>query len=419
MTILQKVILSLMLVSGITVKGQTYFWTEDFSSSTCLTGCTLPYTGTNGTWIWAANGANGTKANTWYISDAEEGLGRGLCGTSGADPSLHIGNVKGSPLSSFFCPNGDCGAAYDAGFGTGKVVTNAMAQSPVINCTGESTITLSFNYIMDGQNGKDYGSVWYNTGSGWALLVNMTKSGNCTNGQGHWTHYSVAMPASANNNASVQIGFNWTNNDDGAGTDPSFAIDSIQLSVPVILPIQLLSFNATYDDNENVVNLDWATATETNNGFFTIERTTNGEEYSRVTTVKGAGNSSVTRQYFATDAYPNEGQSYYRLKQTDYDGHFTYSAPVAVNVENTNVLKIYPNPAGNWLNLSWYSFTTGTSVISICDNTGRILMTPYKESTLSQNNTHSFSIASLSPGLYFIRLEDPDGKLIIGKFVKQ
>jgi len=93
---------------------------------------------------------------------------------------------------------------------------------------------MSFYYIEDGDGTNDDGTVWYYDGTTWALLVNTPKTptGACSP-QGQWTHYSIALPASANNNPNVKIGFNWTDNDDGVGTDPSFAIDSVSLSVPV------------------------------------------------------------------------------------------------------------------------------------------------------------------------------------------
>src|SRR5690606_22643499 len=140
-------------------------------------------------------------------------------------------------ITSVFNPTG--GAAYDAGGLCGILYcpqTNRRAQSPVINCTGRSNITLSFNYIEFGEGTNDNATLWYYDGSTWAQIADMPKT-NCCGGacngfrQGQWTNYTIMLPASANNNANVQIGFKWQNNDDGVGTDPSFAVDDIALSV--------------------------------------------------------------------------------------------------------------------------------------------------------------------------------------------
>lgn len=416
LTIYCKILLLALILKAPIVKGQTYFWTEDFSTSVCTKGCLLPYAGINGTWTWVSTGTNGSKANTWYISYEEEGMGRTQCGTSGADPSLHVGNVSGSPAAFLFCPGGDCGASYDASAGTDQ--TNAMATSPVINCTGYSTITLSFNYIMNGQTSKDYATVWYNTGSGWTLLASPAKSGTCLSGQGKWKHYTVAMLASANNNPSVQIGFNWTNNLDGIGNDPSFAVDSIQLSVPVILPIELLSFNASYNNTNDRVEVKWGTATETNNALFTIQRSTDGETYTAISTVKGAGNSSEAKYYSAIDSKLFGGTVYYKLMQTDYDGNFSYSQVVPVNEDGSVHLKVFPDPATTNITLSYYAYVAGeTADIAIYDCTGRFVKQEDFSVTNKGANTHVTGISSLAKGIYLLKLTI-QGKAFFAKFVK-
>ena len=71
--------------------------------------------------------------------------------------------------------------------------------------------------------------------------------------------------------------------------------------------------------------LEWVTATEINNDFFTLERSQDGKSFEEIGKVKGAGNSSQILNYNFTDEHPNSGVSYYRLKQTDYDGQYAYS----------------------------------------------------------------------------------------------
>jgi gliding motility-associated-like protein len=212
------------------------FWTEDFTSP-CASLCQLPFTSPNGTWTWVSTGTNGAAANTWFVSLAEGGFGRGVCGApgTGTEASLHVGNVSNSPAAFIFCPTGDCGAACDYSPCCPDVTANARATSPIINCTGKTNITLSFNYLEKGLPGVDFASVWYYNGAVWAALVTPPTTALCGS-QGKWTYYSVALPASANNNANVQIGFNWQNTAGNSGADPSFAVDSVSLSVPIANP---------------------------------------------------------------------------------------------------------------------------------------------------------------------------------------
>ncbi|MCB0397222.1 MAG: T9SS type A sorting domain-containing protein [Flavobacteriales bacterium] len=115
-----------------------------------------------------------------------------------------------------------------------------------------------------------------------------------------------------------------------------------------VLPVELIEFDARL--NEMVVDLKWITATEINNDFFTIERSRDGIHFERLDTVKASGNSSTLRVYQLTDPKPYQGISYYRLRQTDYDGHSKQFDPVAIYVTNPSdlvddsQLNIFPNP---------------------------------------------------------------------------
>lgn len=206
------------------------FYTETFDGTTCAagSGCDpslVLWTTTNVT-------ANGATANKFYVSDTESGMAANQCGTAGQnDQSLHVGNVPGSTFS-LICPSGDCGAAYDAS--SAAEITDKRCESPTISCAGQSNITCAFNYIENGQGALDDASLWYFDGATWTLLDPLAKTPtNCGGGQGRWTAFSIALPASANNNPNVKIGFRWINNGDGAGSDPSFAVDDITLSASV------------------------------------------------------------------------------------------------------------------------------------------------------------------------------------------
>jgi gliding motility-associated-like protein len=223
-------LLSLLLSTFSFNSNAQVFYTETFDGTTCAagSGCDPSLIG----WSVTIIGAQGATPNTWYVSDQESGMPAGQCGAAGAgDQSLHVGNVAGSTCS-FFCPAGDCGAAYDACGPT--EVTNKRAQSPVINCTGQSNITVSFNYIEGGQGTQDDCVFEYsdNGGTTWTQVNALAKTavvGAC-GGQGFWTNISFTLPAAANNNPNVRIGFRWQNDGDGNGSDPSFAVDDITLS---------------------------------------------------------------------------------------------------------------------------------------------------------------------------------------------
>lgn len=111
------------------------------------------------------------------------------------------------------------------------------------------------------------------------------------------------------------------------------------------LPIELVSFDATYLA-QHIVKLEWQTASEINNDYFTIERIKDGPTWEEVIRIDGAGNSNNPLNYTAYDESPYLGTTFYRLKQTDYDGQFSYSEIESVTIDEIDDLPIYvfPNP---------------------------------------------------------------------------
>jgi hypothetical protein len=109
------------------------------------------------------------------------------------------------------------------------------------------------------------------------------------------------------------------------------------------LPIQLLCFDAKPENNS--VKLNWTTATETNNDFFTIERSKDLNGFEELINIKGAGNSNQLINYSAVDAIPYHGVSYYRLKQTDFNGAYKYSDAVDVLFKKEIAFSVFPNPS--------------------------------------------------------------------------
>lgn len=111
----------------------------------------------------------------------------------------------------------------------------------------------------------------------------------------------------------------------------------------LVLPVQLISFKAAQEDAK--VNLEWVTASENNNRHFIVERSANGNTaWNVVDSIAGSGKSNTLRYYQATDTKPLP-VNFYRLRQTDNDGHETFSGIVSVRADEANRgLLLYPNP---------------------------------------------------------------------------
>ena len=170
------------------------------------------------------------------------------------------------------------------------------------------------------------------------------------------------------------------------------------------LPIELVSFSSQCTNNSVVLN--WATATEINNNFFTIERSADGEEFTQIATLKGAGNSNSLLNYSTVDENPIYGTSYYRLKQTDYNGSSVIYSNIVVNYSGSpSICNVFPNPnAGNEINFSFIATNTGDNFhVYISDITGRIVFEKVLIADSKDINTYTINLESnLSKGIYFL-----------------
>ena len=224
------------------------FWTETFDTG-CNQGVLANnYTNVNGIWTVANSGTNDFYANQWYISGTEAGFAPGSCGNgcllapSLNNQTLHVGSVIGAPSVS--CLTGDCGATYAKGVGSAQVTTAKLVYSPYISCVGKSNIQLEFNYIENGDTNVDNATVQYFDGAAWTTIYDTYKTSLACGSAGRWTHLSLALPLSANNNPNVRIGFEWRNNDDGIGSFPAFAVDDITLRTLVVNVIGAFSVDS-------------------------------------------------------------------------------------------------------------------------------------------------------------------------------
>jgi hypothetical protein len=143
------------------------------------------------------------------------------------------------------------------------------------------------------------------------------------------------------------------------------------------LPITLISFDAKKTVN-NEVNLTWATADETNNAYFTVERSSNGVDFESIGTVVGAGNSDVTNNYSLTDKKPLAGNNFYRLKQTDFNGEFSLSEIKRAFFEfkfTPLIFSLYPNPVsiGEMLTLNYSVGAESKINIKVVSMSGQLL----------------------------------------------
>ncbi len=198
-------------------------------------------------------------------------------------------------------------------------------------------------------------------------------------------------------------GYIASGNIDGTGLF-TFASDNSNFSNNP-LPVELLSFTATVKGSEVLV--EWATASETNNNFFTVERSRDGYHFETLGYVNGAGTVNEIRHYELYDSEPFTGISYYRLKQTDFDGSSEYVGLVAVQIRKdvASLMQVYPNPVRNGeVNVRISNMQPDETVtIHIMDLQGRLLLGEQVYADNTGTVLHRMNQLSGFPaGLYFV-----------------
>jgi len=193
------------------------------------------------------------------------------------------------------------------------------------------------------------------------------------------------------------------NNCSNAGSLQTLAVTSVDCSV---LPVTLVSLSATPRDN--TVHLQWTTAYESNNKGFEVQRSTDGNHWSTIGFVAGVGNSTGTSHYNYSDQNLSSGRYYYRLKQVDLDGRFTYSAIVSVVLGSQSLYTLeqnFPNPFRGESIIRYSLPETVRVNLAVYDIYGRLVKVLVNETKDAGTHAVTFRTDNLGAGLYFYRLQ--------------
>ncbi|WP_410220598.1 T9SS type A sorting domain-containing protein [Pedobacter sp.] len=201
----------------------------------------------------------------------------------------------------------------------------------------------------------------------------------------------------------------------GTTTTDHYPIQTRYFFEPTPLNVNFVSFIAT--TNKNVVNLKWSTATETNNSYFTIERSVDGKKFTSIKTITGAGNSNEPKSYATIDNNAPKGTIYYRLKQTDFNNDYTYYPEVkSVNIFGTEAFSVYPNPVKNQLFLNYESTSTNDKLV-MSGVDGKVILTATGTNEQITSKVNS-KLNTLTTGVYILKLTTGN-KTYQSKLIKQ
>lgn len=193
------------------------------------------------------------------------------------------------------------------------------------------------------------------------------------------------------------IGGDWV--DDGEFNNTTSAVTVVDNP----LPVTLTAFTARREGQ--IVNLEWATTTETNSDHFEIQHSLNGKNWKKAGVVESSGESKTLKNYTFIHNNPSDGENLYRLKMVDKDQTFAYSRIRSVKFQKEGLkLVAYPNPASDILFLKNYE---GQSLkeVSITNTSG---FKVYQSNSVSSDG---INVKTLSSGIYAVRIIETNGAL--------
>jgi hypothetical protein len=219
---------------------------------------------------------------------------------------------------------------------------------------------------------------------------------NSTASQWHDVTLSGALNTTSNTLSAVTV------------TKANFFRSWALVSSVVLLPVELISFEPKCIDNQTVIK--WTTAAEINNSHFEIQHSTDGNSWSTIDSVQGAGNStSVINYEQPVKVNSNQEVDYYRLKQVDFDGTSTHSDIKLCSCDGgLEITSLYPNPSDGEVNILINSTEVGTLSLKIYDTLGKLIVNDVL--TIQQGANVINNVIQGEGGRYFVSASLSDGK---------
>jgi hypothetical protein len=243
---------------------------------------------------------------------------------------------------------------------------------------------------------------------GWYWLCVQANMDYATGGQWGWTGRTVqSWSESAWKNpgggfgtpCTPSWGYRVTNCAVGTDPDNCFRLNG------AIIPVELNSFIAIGNNNE--VELNWSTATETNNQGFDIERMLQDTQFKNIAYVPGFGTSTELHYYNYIDKGLTAGKYYYRLKQVDYNGSYEYSNVIEVDVRSLNEYALeqnYPNPFNPTTTIGYVLKEKSNAKLILLNAIGEEITVLVNEEQDNGFHKIDFNAANLPSGVYFYQI---------------
>ncbi len=267
-------------------------------------------------------------------------------------------------------------------------------------------------------------------GSGGAILVwddgrngssNIDMYAQRVNSAGvvQWAADGVVVSSASGNQQTPNVALDTNNNvivawrDGRTNSTTNGEIYASKLTLSGVLPVSFLSVNAT--PKSNAILVQWATASEVNNSYFTVERSIDGTIFSKIATITAKGTAST---YAYNDVSALQGDNYYRITSVDKDGATQLSKTVKASLQDATgvTMQVYPNPTKAQIVVKLQSSTSGKLQLKVIDTKG-VLVNVINTSAAELSASKSINLQALQNGVYALQVVNANGDIIMLKMV--
>jgi type IX secretion system substrate protein len=339
--------------------------------------------------------SNSVAAGAQLFDDFTAGAGGWTITNDGGTCDWAIADVSGYTLPAE--ATGNCLSADADACGSGSTLLSTATLAAPVDMSMYGTVMLEFDSDWQAIDADDFGYVDVsNDGTTWVnyLTYDVVDVRN--------THVSLDISATAAGQAQVWVRFKTVQ----PGWDWWWAVDNVGLYGSGVVPVELTSFAASV--SETGVTLSWATATETNNSGFSIERSVDNVDFNSIAFVDGMGTTSEKTSYNYVDNSVSAAKAYYRLKQIDFDGTSAYSNVVEVDLNvptDFSISQNYPNPFNPSTTIKFGLPVEAKVTINLFNTLGEKVAQLANSDFAAGNQRIDFNASNLSSGVYFYTIE--------------
>ncbi|WNJ18032.1 T9SS type A sorting domain-containing protein [Pontibacter sp. G13] len=343
--------------------------------------------------------------NEWNGSDV--GAGGAFTSSTEGEITWHTGDseIEAGTVVDFQEVNNESNAGYGASIGSLRGSLNLNATNEVLYAfTGPDSVTPSqfLTAFANDQFSSSFGTL---NGTGLTSGINALEISGDEDILVYYGPTNCGFSPSACLSALVDPA-NWATQDGGGnqandGTFPDIPADLIDEISSSTLPVVWGALNGVWTSEQSVL-IEWEVLAEENHSFYLIERTTEYGEWEFLDLMIKSTHSGHSRIFKAEDLAPSPGISYYRIRQVDIDGSYSFSPIVAVqSMESPSQGTGFPNPCDHTFTLQFPAGQVGT--LKILDALGRQVqqLVSIEETQLSSIR---LSVADLAPGRYVVQL---------------